>query len=224
MLFLPLYIAPVAVMLTGAICTVCCIKKGMNVLVPICVKAEGEIAGNLNLKPFSDLSKKELNEKLELECKQFVFMNLNDLNLRYKDFINCEFTASFLKRIRAKGANFRNACFKYANLNFARLKDANLNSAELLSASLVGANLNKADLVDSDMRNADLNHAFLKNADLHDANLEGADLSRANLCGANLKGTNLEKANLFGALFSVNTELPFSIEQALDERMLLVTV
>lgn len=102
------------------------------------------------------------------------------------------------------------------DLRHAYLFEADMKGADLSGADLFRCQLSRANLQGANLQNANLAGAYLFKADLRGADLRGAKFATA-LKGAELKTTRLE-----GATFDENTELPFSIAEALNRGMVQV--
>lgn len=142
-------------------------------------------------------------ERANLSRIDLSYKDLSDVNLRYADVSNSNFSNSDLSEVDLGYANAVNTDF-----TDAVLVHINFTNTYLMGAKFVNANMSDATILHSFMdgtnfKNANLTSAFLMDLELTNTNFTKANLTEAyfgatSLLGSNLTGANLTEADLQG--------------------------
>jgi uncharacterized protein YjbI with pentapeptide repeats len=109
-------------------------------------------------------------------------------------------------------SNFQKATLEWADLSENKFYRVNFDRANIQCATLEGSEISECRLTKTDFSWSNLKDTrFIK-----------SDLQGANFCHSDLEGTRFEDCKLRGALFNMNTRLPFSIEMAKSLGMQMV--
>ncbi|MBF0597149.1 pentapeptide repeat-containing protein [Faecalibacter rhinopitheci] len=140
--------------------------------------------------------------KGDYEQCQFIYCNLNGVDLNDFNFIQCEFIGCDLSLTQINGTSFQDVIFTECKMIGFSLEVCNKFGLKVKFTTCI--------LNDSSFYNLQLQKIHFKNCALENVDFAYADLSQAYFENCNLKGsifdqTNLEKANLITAEnFSIN--------------------
>lgn len=113
--------------------------------------------------------------------------DLNDLDMRYRDFSNLNFSGSNLAKVRFSYGNFENTNFSGAifspnenpEANNANFKNTNFSNTAIPNFWIV-----HSDLTNSDFSNTLITESFFEDTVLTDSNFNSASITNSNFRGA----------------------------------------
>lgn len=130
----------------------------------------------------------------QLVTNDFTNANLEEFDLRYRDFHNINFS----------GANLTRAKFSSSDVNGANFTAANLTATDMIQQDLATANLTNANMLDIILTNSSIGSTSLSGVSMINANITNTTgfAGRDYRTGINIKGIRFIDTDLTGANFS----------------------
>ncbi|MGE0614823.1 MAG: pentapeptide repeat-containing protein [Bacteriovoracia bacterium] len=192
-----------------------------------CADLRGVVISRLNLDGIDFSGSKFTNTDLQLTT--FRGGRLVDVDFESAKLAGADFIDAHLERVSFQRSSLKNAKFSGATVLESSFKGVDLGSFDLSLSNFARCNFDEANFNGTKLTEAVLESSSFKGANFKDAHLAKADLRRANFDGANLRGSNLEGAEVKGATFAGakynrRTKLPFTQEEAANQKMTFIRV
>ena len=143
-----------------------------------------------------------------------IFTSVNLLN---SDLRGIEASHAIFSKAILSGSLLQNA-----HLNLAIMNDSTMDSADFSGAQAPGAFLTGAVLRNTKLTGVNLQSAKLTRTLLDGVDLSGAILNESQLAAADLSNTTFENTEFVGAGFTMTTSLPFTLDEALNSKGMIL--